>query len=104
MGRLLGFFTGSSIGYFTGKLFAGEKTGEVGLLSLAFNLGQWHIHLHHWLISLMLLCFLIFFLRKKYRLSPLFFTFSAGFLVGWAFQGIYCYDDWYQIITKQNNI
>ncbi|MBM3257886.1 MAG: hypothetical protein FJZ05_01565 [Candidatus Nealsonbacteria bacterium] len=102
MGILLGFFTGSSAGFFTGKFLAGDKTGDIGLFVLAFNLGDWYIHLHHWLISFFLLLFLVFFLRKKYKLSPLLFTFAAGFLVGWMFQGIYCYEDWQQIIIKQN--
>ncbi len=90
------------MGYFTGKVFGGDKTGDVGLMSLTFNLGHWYIHLHHWLIALAMLCFLILFLRKKYRFSSLFLTFSVGFLIGWMFQGIYCYDDWRQIIIKQN--
>jgi len=102
MGTLLGFFTGSSAGYLTGKIFAGKNTGEIGLFSIIFDLGAWHVHLHHWLISLVLLGFFVFFLRKKLKIQPLFFVFSVGFFCGWTFQGIYCYDDWYQVISRQN--
>ncbi|MFH1462279.1 MAG: hypothetical protein ABIG08_01070 [bacterium] len=100
---IIGFFTGSSIGYFTGLIFGGSQVGQPGLLGpLVFDLGSWQIHLHHWLMSSAALIFLVVFLKKKYKLSSLFYSFSFGFLAALVLQGIFSYSDWHQVIIKQN--
>jgi hypothetical protein len=97
-----GFFTGSSLGYFLGKLFGGPKNGQEGLLDpIIFSFQNWQIHLHHWLIALMSLIFLFFFVRKKYKLNTFILSFCAGFFGGLIFQGIFSYSDWRSILIKQ---
>jgi len=103
MGTPLGFLSGSSIGYFAGYIFGGHEAGGQGLIdSLILSLGSWQLHLHHWLLSLALLFFLFFFVRKKFRLPALFLTFLFGFFLGLFVQGIIAYGDWHQILIKIN--
>jgi hypothetical protein len=92
----LEIFFGIIFGYFIGKFFSGEKTGQRGKLKSAiFNIGNWKIHFHHWLF-----CSLILISGLLYKFIP-FPQFSVGFLGGLIFQGISCYPDWYKIITKK---
>ena len=103
MGTSFGFLSGSSVGYFIGYLFGGPRTGVQGLVdSVILSLGTWQLHLHHWLLSLLFLLFLFFFIRKKFRLPALVFTFFFGFFTGLLAQGIIMYDDWHQILFKIN--
>jgi len=103
MDTSLGFLSGSSVGYFAGYLFGGHQTGVQGLVdSLILSLGTWQFHLHHWLLSLALLLFLFFFVRKNFRLPTLFFSFLFGFFLGLLAQGIIAYDDWHRILIKTN--
>ena len=40
-------------GYFAAHFFAGQKTSERGRIpSLVFDMGDWRVHLHHWLVFL----------------------------------------------------
>jgi len=104
MQPVLGLFSGSSIGYFTAKLFSGSETGELGLIgSRIFRFGDWQLYLHHWLIALFLLVLSFLFFRKRYRLNSLFCTFCFGVFIGLMIQGIFTYDDWNQILTKIYN-
>ncbi|MFA5355524.1 MAG: hypothetical protein WC302_02250 [Candidatus Paceibacterota bacterium] len=101
MQTFTGFFTGSSAGYFLANIFAGAETGQQGIInSLIFTFGDWQLHLHHWIISLVFLAILFLFVRKKYQLPVLLFTFATGFFIGMFVQGIINYDDWHQILYK----
>ncbi len=103
MDTSLGFLSGSSIGYFVGYLFGGHQSGAQGLIdSMILSLGAWQLHIHHWLFSLALLLFLLFFIRKNFRLPALFFSFLFGFFLGLLAQGIIVYDDWHRILIKTN--
>jgi hypothetical protein len=83
-------------GYLLAKFFSGRKTGEKGKIgSLIFDLGKWEVHLHHWLCGLVVL--LIAF-HMNFSLTGI----SFGFLGGFIFQGIFCYSDWYKIISKKD--
>ena len=102
METFAGFFTGSSVGYFLASIFGGPSEGQQGLInSIIFTFGNWQLHIHHWLYALFFLVFLIFFVKKRYRLPTILFTFAVGFFVGLIVQGL-TYDDWYQVLIKNN--
>ena len=84
----LNTYLGSVLGYLTFRFFTGK------IPSLAFNIGDYRLHLHHWLLSLAILLS-----AWHYNFLP-FPQFSFGFLSGAIFEGIYCYRDWYRIIFK----
>lgn len=85
------------LGYLVTKLGAGRGAGQKGRVrSIHIPLGNYTIHLHHWLIAVLMM--------------PLAFTASipfvppvviCGFLSGIAFQGIYNYGDWYKIVRRR---
>lgn len=88
-------FLGALCGYFFTKLLAAKEAGKPGKIkSLIFEIKNWRIHLHHWLIALGLLNVFLFWQ------PPILFQFSLGFLGGVVFQGISCYPDWHRIIVK----
>lgn len=98
--RLETYF-GLPVGYLTGHLGAGEEVGKIGRVpSIIFNLGNWQLHLHHWLISLAILIFVFSFLAKKYKIPNILLFFGSGFLIGLIFNGIFCYGDWYKILIR----
>jgi MFS family permease len=91
----LQFGLGIVLGYFTAKFLSGKKTGERGVInSLILRIGDYKIHLHHWLLSSAALAFFIFF---DFFYSHLFF----GFIGGWVVQGIFSYKDWKKILIKR---
>lgn len=89
-------FLGIISGYFFGKIFAGNKTGRQGeIKSIIFKIGNYKLHLHHWLLSLGVL---IFNFLTDFTLP--FSQFSLSFLGGLAIQGVVCYPDWHKILVK----
>lgn len=93
---LFEIYFGVIFGYFLGKFLSGKETGQPGIIkSIVFNIGNYKLHLHHWLFALVILILEIF-----YRFLP-FPKFSIGFLSGIIFQGIYSYSDWYKILIKR---
>jgi len=100
--KKIAFLSGTPMGYFTGDFFAGSATGQQGLInSLILNLGNWQLHLHHWLIATLLLIFALAFLRKKFNFNPVLLYFSIGILSGLILQGLFAYDDWHKILFKK---
>ncbi len=100
--KVIGFFSGSPIGYLSGSFFAGSQTGQSGLINpVIFNIGDIQIHLHHWLISFMVLLFTLLFLRKKVNFPTLFLSFSVGVMSGLILQGIFSYNDWRKVFLLQ---
>ena len=87
---------GIIFGYFTARLLAGKQTGQQGKIkSLAFQIGNYKLHLHHWLLSLGVLVFAFLF--------NLFYShFFYGFIGGWIVQGIFSYKDWKKILIKRS--
>jgi hypothetical protein len=84
------------VGYFTARYFAGEKTAEQGRLpSLTFDIKNYRIHLHHWLVFLGIFAAAVV---ANFFVAPLLFY---GFLGGVIFQGVLYYDDWTKIVSKQ---
>ncbi len=90
-------FFGALAGYFLTKFLAGKEAGKPGKIkSIVFEIKNWKIHLHHWLIIFGFLNLALY-----YQFLP-FPQFSFGFLGGAVFQGI-TYPDWYKIITRKKN-
>lgn len=87
---------GIILGYFTARLLAGKQTGQQGRIkSLAFQIGNYKLHLHHWLLSLGVLVFAFFF-------NLFHFHFFYGFIGGWIVQGVFSYKDWKKILSKRS--
>lgn len=98
--RLETYF-GLGPGYLTGNLIAGEEAGGVGRLpSIIFRMGNWQLHLHHWLISLAVLIFIFAYISKRYKIPGVLLFLGSGFLTGLIFQGIFSYPDWYRILHR----
>ena len=90
-------FLGGISGFFLSKYLSAKEAGQSNRWwkSLAFDIGNYKLHFHHWLYGLVALT-----LGLYYNLLP-FPQLSLGFLGGAIFQGIYCYRDWYKVITRQ---
>jgi len=92
----LEIYLGIISGYLFGKFFAGKKPGQQGTLkSISLSIGNYKLHLHHWLLSLAIL---IFNLLLKFFLP--FPKFSLSFFGGLMIQGIFSYPDWHKILIK----
>ena len=91
------FALGGMLGFVFGKYVAGKEPGQPGKIgSLRFSVGRYIIHLHHWFyVSLGLV---IIFVSGVVYFFPIFLL---GFVSGFAFQGIYCYNDWYRFVLKK---
>lgn len=87
---------GIILGYFTIRFLAGKQTGRQGIIkSFTFQIGDYKLHLHHWLYSLIVLIFVLFF-------DFYYSQFVYGFLGGWIIQGIFSYKDWKKILSKRS--
>jgi len=90
-------FFGIIFGYLLSDFFSGKEAGLQGKMkSLAFDIGKWRIHFHHWLCGLGILISLFLI-----NINLPFHQFSFGILGGMIFQGISCYPDWHKIIIKK---
>ena len=84
-------------GYFAAHFIAGQKTSEQGRLpSLVFAVGDWRVHLHHWLVFLAI--FIVAAIASFFIVSPFVFY---GFLGGVIAQGLFHYEDWPHVIKRQ---
>lgn len=84
------------LGHAVGKFGGGRAEGIPGRVrSIIIPVGKWKLHLHHWVCSLGLMG--IASSGGIYLFGP---QVTYGFLGGLAFQGIYCYSDWYRIIKR----
>lgn len=100
---LLKMYSGSGFGYFTGNFVGGKEVGQPGRLpSMVFNVGEWQVHLHHWLTSFAILSFVIIYLLRKHKLTSFVYSPIFGFLIGLMIHGIFDYNDWYKILIKKN--
>ena len=89
-------FIGVIIGYVAGKIFAGKRAGQQGIIkSIILRIGSYRLHFHHWLACVGALVLFSF------HSPPILAHFSYGFLGGVIFHGIFAYPDWYKIITKR---
>ena len=79
------------------KYLAGRTDGQQGIAkSLIVSWRNYQIHLHHWLVALIVGGILV--VRGFYIITPEAFY---GVVSAVVFQGIYCYRDWYRIIRRR---
>ena len=86
-------------GYFVAHFVAGKRTSSPNwrhIPSLVFTVGNWQVHLHHWLVFLAI--FIAAAIASFFIVSPFVFY---GFLGGVIVQGLFHYEDWPHIITRQ---
>ena len=76
------------------EFFSDKNEGERPERSLRFLIGNYYIHIHHWLISCILILILSF--------LKIFNFFIIGLLFGALIQGL-SYRDWYYIIYHKDN-
>jgi hypothetical protein len=90
-------YLGIILGYFITKFCSGQEPGLPGKIkSFTFNIGNYKLHLHHWLLGFMILISAL-----SLKFFPFLPQFSYGFLGGVIFQGVSCYPDWHKILSKQ---
>ena len=85
-------------GFLIAKYGGGKGEGMRGRVrSILIPLGRRKLHLHHWLICLVIMAIGV--TKNIYLFLPpeIFY----GFLGGLAFQGVYSYSDWHRIIRKK---
>jgi xanthine/uracil permease len=93
---------GIVLGYFTARFLAGKQAGQQGRVrSLTFQISDYKLHLHHWLLSLGLLAFAFFFNLFQGGDWTV-FNFLYGFIGGWIIQGVFSYKDWKRILIKRS--
>lgn len=100
-GIFLGYFFFMSwlLGFLLTKLGGGKKAGERGRVkSIFIPFGKNKIHIHHWIIALLLIP--VGFFVSVPLLPP---VSICGFLSGVAFQGIYNYRDWHKIMIPRHS-
>jgi len=85
-------YLGGVFGYFFAKFFA-PKTG-----SLIFELGDYKLHLHHWLVSTVALALAI-----TYDVGPLMNQLFLGFMSGVIYEGISSYSDWHRVLIRKDS-
>jgi hypothetical protein len=89
-------YFGALIGYIGALILAGKETGKEGhIRSLIFDMGKYRLHLHHWVLGLGIIPLAI-----HYNLAFVSDQFVIGMLGGLAYQGISCYNDWYQVLFR----
>src|SRR5437870_6368057 len=88
------FAGGIVVGYVLCKLFCHVFVHKGKVNSIFLDFGNWRIHLHHWIMGIMLLA--VVWVIDYYYL-PAFF---AGAVVGVIIQDIYDYNDWHKVIVK----
>ena len=88
--NILIILCGIIIGFYIAKLFAGNKEGEEKEIhSIQFNIGKYHIHLHHWISATIILIILL--------IIGFYHDLVYGFLFGLIIQGL-TYKDFYEIV------
>jgi len=96
------FTTGIVAGYLACrifcKLFLKHGDNVNGKIEKIFiDMGKWKLHLHHWIMGIM---FLGLVWIVDYFYLP---TFFAGVVCGVIIQDIYDYNDWMQVIIKNED-
>ncbi len=92
------FLVSLILGFLASKLGGGKKSGEKGRVkSILIPFGKRKIHVHHWIIALLLIP--VGFFVYVPLLPP---VIICGFLSGIAFQGIYSYRDWHKIVIPRH--
>ena len=96
---LLGVFCYKTwfIAFAATKYLSGRTDGRQGAVkSIIVRWRIYELHLHHWFLAMIVGG--VFVAKGVYIVTP---EISYGFLSAVIFQGIYCYEDWYRIITRK---
>jgi hypothetical protein len=88
---MMEFILGIFFGYMFGVFIGGKKEGQPGRLHFQQFIDKTGLHLHHWLIFLIILIIYIVVHDNRYNIIE-------GFLVGGIIHGL-TYNDWYKIIV-----
>lgn len=81
---------GIIIGFYITKMLSGKREGEEGIIhSFQFDIGKYHVHLHHWIIAIIILTILL--------IIGYYHDLVYGILIGLLIQGL-TYRDFYKII------
>ena len=89
------FTSGIVIGYVLCKMFCHVFVHNGKIDSIFLDLGKWKLHLHHWIMGIMILALVWV---VDYFYLPAFF---AGAVCGMIIQDIYDYNDWHKVIVKK---
>lgn len=91
------FTLGIVVGYVLCKVFCMVFLQTGKMESVFLDYGKWKIHLHHWIMGLGVLAivWVVDFLYLP--------TFLAGVICGMIIQDIYDYNDWHQVIVKNED-
>ncbi len=88
-------YLGVILGYLCGMFFAGKYDGHQRVKSIIFNIGKYRLHLHHWLV-----CLVILVPALLYNFFPFLPQFFSGILGGLIIQDLHLDDDWHRVLTK----
>lgn len=91
------FTGGIVVGYAFARAFCHFFVHNGKINSVFIDYGKWKIHFHHWIMGVILLA--LVWILDQYYLPTLF----AGFICGIIIQDIYDYNDWHQVVMKNNN-
>ncbi len=84
--------------FFVTRFLSGRREGKQGIVrSIIIPWRDYRLHLHHWF--LVLIAGGVFVVKGFYIVTPEVFY---GCLSAAAFQGIYCYGDWYRMIKRES--
>lgn len=89
MNWLVSLLIGTIAGFIFWKLVAGKYEGDKPERSIHFTIGNYFVHLHHWLWCLVILMILLILGLRNHLL--------IGFLIGSIIQGL-TYRDWYYVV------
>ena len=91
------FTLGLVAGYIISRIFCNVflKNGRVD--SIFLDYGKWKIHLHHWIMGIIVLAGIW---TIDYFYLP---TFFVGFICGVIIQDIYDYNDWHKVVVKNED-
>ena len=97
-------YIGVLSGFLLSKYLSAKEAGQENRWwkSIVFEIGNYRMHIHHWLYSLTVL--IAIFVSGLYHNFIPFPQLSFGFLGGAIFHGIYSYRDWHKVIVKEKNI
>jgi hypothetical protein len=93
----LEIYFGIILGYFFGKFVGGKYDGYQRIKSIFIDIGNYKLHLHHWIISLF-----IGIVAGFYNLFPFFPQFCVGILSGLIIQEICLDENWRKVLIRKN--
>lgn len=97
MEKVIFSISGYLVGFLVSTLLWGKSEGAVGIIpNLRIALGSKELVLHHWMLFLLLLIFILIF--RNY-FSNKAFLFLLGVIIGGLHQGL-TYRDWYLLLKK----